>query len=330
MQDHIRKDIRYVVVDEYQDVNPLQERLVRGLCGSAPTCASSATTTRRSTSGAAARWRTSSASQPHAGRETSHPRRQLPIQQGRRRARPVRRRAHPLGERLPKKMVAAGHQQWERGDLLALTFDDPHAEARWIVDRIGHLRGVPFQGPPDEPPRGLSWSDCAVLFRSVAKDSGAARRGAARRDIPFIVRGSTSSSRARRSRPSWGCSDSWCSEITAAQLHVLWEGATSSHPLPIGQSARRCWRPPRLRRVKAARGVTTSSACTSISSRRSASARTRYRETRAAPSSSSTSSGSSARSSRTTSRSTLRPSPRRSTTVRQVARAPGARLLRRR
>ena len=28
---HIRDDIRYVVVDEYQDVNPLQERLVRGL-----------------------------------------------------------------------------------------------------------------------------------------------------------------------------------------------------------------------------------------------------------------------------------------------------------
>ena len=31
VQRHIRKDIRYVVVDEYQDVNPLQERLVRGL-----------------------------------------------------------------------------------------------------------------------------------------------------------------------------------------------------------------------------------------------------------------------------------------------------------
>ena len=30
VQDHIRDDIRYVV-DEYQDVNPLQERLVRSL-----------------------------------------------------------------------------------------------------------------------------------------------------------------------------------------------------------------------------------------------------------------------------------------------------------
>ena len=31
VQEHVRDDIKYVVVDEYQDVNPLQERLVRGL-----------------------------------------------------------------------------------------------------------------------------------------------------------------------------------------------------------------------------------------------------------------------------------------------------------
>ena len=31
VQRHIREDIRFVVVDEYQDVNPLQERLVKGL-----------------------------------------------------------------------------------------------------------------------------------------------------------------------------------------------------------------------------------------------------------------------------------------------------------
>lgn len=31
VQDHVKNDIKYVVVDEYQDVNPLQERLVAGL-----------------------------------------------------------------------------------------------------------------------------------------------------------------------------------------------------------------------------------------------------------------------------------------------------------
>src|ERR1700749_4321289 len=31
VRDHIRNDIKYLVVDEYQDVNPLQEQLIRGL-----------------------------------------------------------------------------------------------------------------------------------------------------------------------------------------------------------------------------------------------------------------------------------------------------------
>ena len=86
-------------------------------------------------------------------------------------------------------MVAAGHQTWERGDLLALTFDDPDAEAAWIVDRIEHLRGVPFRDGPESEPRGLSWSDCAVLFRSVAKDSEPVVAELRRRGIPFIVKG---------------------------------------------------------------------------------------------------------------------------------------------
>ena len=42
---------------------------------------------------------------------------------------------------------------------------------------------------PDSEPRGLSWSDCAVLFRSVAKDSGPVVEELRRRGIPFIVKG---------------------------------------------------------------------------------------------------------------------------------------------
>jgi superfamily I DNA/RNA helicase len=52
----------YLMVDEYQDTNRAQLEVVRQLAGRARTCASSATTTRRSTAGAAPRWPTSSAS----------------------------------------------------------------------------------------------------------------------------------------------------------------------------------------------------------------------------------------------------------------------------
>ncbi|HEX8159888.1 MAG TPA: 3'-5' exonuclease, partial [Solirubrobacteraceae bacterium] len=95
----------------------------------------------------------------------------------------------PADERLPKAMVASGHQTWKRGDLLALEFEDPDAEAAWIVDRIEEMRGVAFRDDPDGEPRGLSWSDCAVLFRSVAKDSGPVVDELRRRGIPYIVKG---------------------------------------------------------------------------------------------------------------------------------------------
>src|SRR5664280_2237192 len=47
----------------------------------------------------------------------------------------------PPGQRLGKTMVAAGYQDWERGDVLALTFDELADEAAWTCDRIEAMRG---------------------------------------------------------------------------------------------------------------------------------------------------------------------------------------------
>ncbi len=190
VQDHIKQDIKYVVVDEYQDVNPLQERLVRGLVRfGANLCVVG------DDDQTIYQWRGSQVSNiiTFEGRYTGV--RQVTLDDNFRSSpgvvelgRSVAERI-PVGERLPKAMVAAGHQNWERGDLLALTFDDPEAEAAWIVDRIEDLHGVAFRDGPKSEPRGLSWSDCAVLFRSVAKDSGAVVEELRRRGIPFIVKG---------------------------------------------------------------------------------------------------------------------------------------------
>jgi DNA helicase II / ATP-dependent DNA helicase PcrA len=86
-------------------------------------------------------------------------------------------------------MVAAGHQAYDRGDMLALTFDSAADEATWICDRIERLRGVPFTDAPGEAPRGLSWSDFAVLFRSVSKDAGELVDELQRRSIPYVIKG---------------------------------------------------------------------------------------------------------------------------------------------
>ena len=55
-------ELRHLIVDEYQDVNPAQEKLIELLTGPDTDCAWSATTTRPSTSGEAPTSATSSAS----------------------------------------------------------------------------------------------------------------------------------------------------------------------------------------------------------------------------------------------------------------------------
>lgn len=226
VQDHVREDIRYVVVDEYQDVNPLQERLIRGLVRfGANLCVVG------DDDQTIYQWRGSQVSNIVAFATRYSGVKQVTLDDNFRSSagvvelgRSVAERI-PDGERLPKKMVAAGHQTWARGDLLALTFDDPQAEARWIADRIEHLRGVPFQSRSDGPPRGLSWSDCAVLFRSVAKDSAPLVAELRSRGIPFLVKGLNQLFESPEIRAVVGLFRFMVGEVTAEQLYALWEGA---------------------------------------------------------------------------------------------------------
>lgn len=188
--DHIRNDIRYVVVDEYQDVNPLQERLVRGLTRfGANLCVVG------DDDQTIYQWRGSEVANIVTFTERYAGVQQVTLADNFRSSRGVVELGRSIAETIPddhrlgKQMVAAGHQTWNRGDLLALTFDSPEAEAAWICDRIEAMRGMAFVDQPDTPPRGMSWSDFAVLFRSVAKDAGELVAELRRRGIPYVVKG---------------------------------------------------------------------------------------------------------------------------------------------
>ena len=227
VQDYIRNDIRYVVVDEYQDVNPLQERLVRGLVQfGANLCVVG------DDDQTIYQWRGSQVSNiiTFASRYPSvH---QVTLDDNFRSSRGVVEVGSSVAERIPdsdrlqKEMVAAGHQMWERGDLLALTFDDVDEEAAWIADRLEHLRGVPFQDDPSSDPRGLSWSDCAVLFRSVAKDSEPVVAELRRRNIPFVVKGLNRLFDSPEIEAVVGIFKFMVQEINAGQLKGSWEAAS--------------------------------------------------------------------------------------------------------
>lgn len=188
--DHVRDDIRYVVVDEYQDVNPLQERLIRGLTRfGANLCVVG------DDDQTIYQWRGSEVANIVTFTDRYDGVVQVTLADNFRSSKGVVELARsvaeliPDGERLTKRMVAADAQDWARGDLLARTFDSPQEEASWICDRIEAMRGLAFRDAPDSEPRGLAWSDFAVLFRSVAKDADALVDELRRRDIPYVVKG---------------------------------------------------------------------------------------------------------------------------------------------
>lgn len=186
---HVREDIRYVVVDEYQDVNPLQERLIAALVRfGANLCVVG------DDDQTIYQWRGSEVANILTFAERFPTARTIELTDNFRSTKGVVDFGRSVAElitpsdRLDKRMEYASHQQWQRGDMLALEFADDAEEASWIADRIEALRGLAFTDAPSSTERGLSWSDCAVLFRSV-RDADALVEEFRRRDIPYIVKG---------------------------------------------------------------------------------------------------------------------------------------------
>lgn len=189
LRNHVSNDVKYVIVDEYQDVNPIQESLIQRLVHfGANLCVVG------DDDQTIYQWRGSEVSNiiTFAGRYSGV--RTIELADNFRSSKGVVELGRSIAERLdsverlPKKMVYSSHQKWERGDMLALQFEDSGEEAEWIVNRIVELHGMPFIDKPGGQPRGLSWSDCAVLFRSV-KDADDLVAELRRRNVPFIIKG---------------------------------------------------------------------------------------------------------------------------------------------
>lgn len=222
---HIRGDVKYVVVDEYQDVNPLQEKLIAGLVRwGANLCVVG------DDDQTIYQWRGSEVSNILTFADRHESVRTIELADNFRSSKGIVRLGRtiaewiPADERLPKAMEYASHQQWQRGDMLALEFNDPAGEAAWIVDRIAALQGMPFQDGPDSAPRGLSWSDCAVLYRTV-KDAEPVVDELRRRGIPYIIKGLARLFDAPEIQALVGMFRFMVGEIDAGELRSLFAAA---------------------------------------------------------------------------------------------------------
>lgn len=226
LRHHVSEALTFVVVDEYQDVNPLQERLIDGLTQfGANLCVVG------DDDQTIYQWRGSEVrniidfADRHDGVE------QVTLDDNFRSSEAVVALGRsiadliPDGKRLAKNMVAAGHQEWSQNDLLALAFEDEEAEVAWICERIQVMIGVIFVDAPGRSPRGLSYSDFAVLFRSVAGDAGPLVEEMRRRGIPFVIKGLSRLFEAPEIQAVVKVFDYMVDSCDAESLRVAWNDA---------------------------------------------------------------------------------------------------------
>lgn len=177
--------LRYLIVDEYQDVNPVQEYIINSLVQlGANICVVG------DDDQTIYQWR---------GGDIKYI---IEFQQRYKNVKPIRlvdnfRSSPAIVEiatkvianntyRLPKQMEAKAAQVYEQGDVLYNAYDNVDDENQFIADQINKLRGVEFTEKGKT--RGLDYSDFCILLRKWKKAENIIRTLEAN-NIPFIVGG---------------------------------------------------------------------------------------------------------------------------------------------
>lgn len=178
--------VKYLIVDEYQDVNPLQECLIKQLHDlGAQLCVVG------DDDQTIYQWNGSDIGNILSFTKRYPDVRQIPLAENFRSSKGVVETARNVVERnanrLAKAMVSREKQDFRHGDLLCLRFTDPGQEAAWIVHKLSKMRGIPFT--EKGATRGLSWSDCAILLRSVRNSATPILHALRAANIPYIVKG---------------------------------------------------------------------------------------------------------------------------------------------
>jgi DNA helicase-2/ATP-dependent DNA helicase PcrA len=191
LRKHLSQRIKHLIVDEYQDVNPIQEAIVRELHGlGAELCVVG------DDDQTIYQWRGSEVENILTFEQRYKNVTQVRLEENFRSSEGVIETARVFIEqnsaRLPKKMKSAKAQEFEAGDICAVQFDDPVAEAEHIAMTAKSLHGVAFKEPKANDPaheRGLGWSDMAILLRSVSRNASPIIAALARHGIRHVVVG---------------------------------------------------------------------------------------------------------------------------------------------
>jgi DNA helicase-2/ATP-dependent DNA helicase PcrA len=225
VRERLSQQVRYLIVDEYQDVNPLQEALISALHDlGANLCVVG------DDDQTIYQWRGSNVRNILGFAERYPNVKTIPIEENYRSSNGVVEAARQLivrndPERLAKTMTSADNQTYERGDLLCLTFNSPDDEARWIAQKVKSMIGVPFRDAPDSKPRGLAPSDFAVLLRSVRKNGDPIVRALKDGGVPVVVVGMTGLFDTLEAQAAVALFDFMARRLSKQELVDAWLGA---------------------------------------------------------------------------------------------------------
>ncbi len=183
----ISRDIGFLIVDEYQDVNPIQENIVRELYNlGANICVVG------DDDQTIFQWRGSHINYIQQFTTRYKNVHSVTLEDNFRSTNAVVDVAIKSitnnNVRLPKIMNAKGFQKYERGDILYNQFTSVVDENSFIIQKINQLRGVAFKDKEDTPERGLNFSDMVVLIRKWKK-AEAIVDAFTHAGIPFVITG---------------------------------------------------------------------------------------------------------------------------------------------
>ncbi|MEX3967937.1 ATP-dependent helicase [Paraburkholderia sp. EG286B] len=186
LRERLSKRIQHVIVDEYQDVNPVQEAVVRELATlGADICVVG------DDDQTIYQWRGSDVRNILDFERRYENVTQVKLEENFRSSEGVvavaRDFIRQLLRRLPKEMKATAAQGFDAGDIAALGFDSPAAEAQYIAQTCQSLRGIAIREGDEE--RGISWSDMAILLRSVRRDGETIIAALESANVPYVITG---------------------------------------------------------------------------------------------------------------------------------------------
>ena len=186
---YIKNSIKYIVVDEYQDINPKQELLIEKL----HEISNAKITVVGDDDQNIYQWRGSNNEYIIHFSEKFQPCESVSITKNFRSSPGITKLSETLiennQERLSKKIISANSQSFQKGiDILYNEYSDTTEESAGIADFIQRLVGVEFSGEKNEESRGLAYSDMCILLRTWKKAEGIVAE-LEKKGIPYVTAG---------------------------------------------------------------------------------------------------------------------------------------------